>query len=331
MFRKQVLSFILMAIIMTLPIQAADADSPVTGLLFWDCCLKSIVDYSFQQRLPGSDNLEEAFRLAAGIPTRITPHVHGANKTDNIYLLDGFNHSDILTGIGAIEVTPEVVDEVDVITGAMPAEYGGGMGGRFNAITRSGTNQWHGRVRLDYVDTGWDEDPDNGYYYSSREYDYMKPTLTLDGPVIKDKLWFLASYSFYSYDFSSKTIGTYGQRYYDDIGLVSVNREHSVQQPFLKLTFRPNDNHLINMVYHSETTCDDNVSGDTGYGLPESFIDQEVSTTAYNFDWDWTVSPEYKAHFALGYIQHKLVCQSGFKLMVSSQTRQLPFQIRGQC
>jgi outer membrane receptor for ferrienterochelin and colicin len=40
----------------------------------------------------------------------------------------------------------DAIQEFSVLTGGFPAEYGRATGGIVNAITRSGTNQFHGTV-----------------------------------------------------------------------------------------------------------------------------------------------------------------------------------------
>src|SRR5262245_65438985 len=44
----------------------------------------------------------------------------------------------------------EAVQEVQVMRGVMPAEYGGVISGQVNLISKSGSNQWHGSLFENY-------------------------------------------------------------------------------------------------------------------------------------------------------------------------------------
>ncbi|MEP6634764.1 MAG: TonB-dependent receptor, partial [Luteimonas sp.] len=72
----------------------------------------------------------------------------------------------------------------------------GGVGGVINAVTKSGTNQFHGSVYGLYRDNNWAGENQNG----------LKPTLfdtestfgaTVGGPIVKDKLFFFFNYEKY--------------------------------------------------------------------------------------------------------------------------------------
>ena len=43
-------------------------------------------------------------------------------------------------------LSTEAIEEVNVVKGILPAEYGYALGGQVNVITRSGTNQFHGSL-----------------------------------------------------------------------------------------------------------------------------------------------------------------------------------------
>ncbi|HVC18250.1 MAG TPA: carboxypeptidase regulatory-like domain-containing protein [Rhodanobacter sp.] len=73
------------------------------------------------------------------------------------------------------------------------------VGADINAVTKSGTNQFHGSVYYVYRnanklvgDAGWLNSSDPGYHYSGYKKDWTGG-FTLGGPIIKDKLFFFAS------------------------------------------------------------------------------------------------------------------------------------------
>jgi hypothetical protein len=76
--------------------------------------------------------------------------ISGARPQQNNYRLDGVSINDYSNGgPGSVlggNLGVDAVQEFSVITGNISAEYGRTSGGVLNAITRSGTNQFHGGV-----------------------------------------------------------------------------------------------------------------------------------------------------------------------------------------
>jgi Carboxypeptidase regulatory-like domain/TonB dependent receptor len=74
----------------------------------------------------------------------ISPSIQGQNNRSNVYLLDGVNNNEAVSGSEIITVIPDDVLEMKVLTHYDSAQFGGGLGGTINVITKSGTNQFHG-------------------------------------------------------------------------------------------------------------------------------------------------------------------------------------------
>jgi len=81
-----------------------------------------------------------------GFGSQIT--IAGARPTQNNYRLDGVSINDYANGApGSVlggNLGVDAIQEFSVLTGNYSAEYGKTSGGVVNAITRSGTNQFHG-------------------------------------------------------------------------------------------------------------------------------------------------------------------------------------------
>ena len=50
-----------------------------------------------------------------------------------------------------IQLEPEAVEDLEVITGTFNAEYGRAMSGVVNAITKDGSNKFEGSFHLDFL------------------------------------------------------------------------------------------------------------------------------------------------------------------------------------
>jgi len=120
----------------------------------------------------------------------------GSETDANSFQLDGISTTSRSQGRVWLFPSPDIVEEVEIITLGAPAEYGHVPGAVFNVITRQGSNVLHGDVSYYHRSDGLmgrntDEDYDNGLpYYVDHFHDL---TASLGGPIVKDKLWFFGS------------------------------------------------------------------------------------------------------------------------------------------
>lgn len=137
--------------------------------------------------------------------------ISGARPQQNNYRLDGVSLNDYANGApgsvlgGSLGV--DAIQEFSVITSNYSAEYGKTSGGVVNAITRSGTNQFHGNVyeflrnsKLDaknYFDVG------NIPPFKRNQFGG-----TIGGPIQKDKTFFFADFEAIRQSLGITTIAT---------------------------------------------------------------------------------------------------------------------------
>ena len=119
--------------------------------------------------------------------------IAGAMTSGNLYLLDGQNIADSVYQTRGVAVIDDSIEEIQVVTGAMSAEYGDVDGGVINAITKSGGNEFTGSLRWELQNPDWNAVTP----YENRAVANIlgeTKTLNITGPILKDKLWFSASY-----------------------------------------------------------------------------------------------------------------------------------------
>src|SRR6266850_3494404 len=77
--------------------------------------------------------------------------IDGASGSENTFIVDGLEITRVDTGVlGLTKNIPfDFIREVQIKSAGYEAEYGGATGGVINAATRSGSNEFHGEVRLD--------------------------------------------------------------------------------------------------------------------------------------------------------------------------------------
>ncbi len=89
---------------------------------------------------------------------RIRSRVNGADPRNNNYMLDGGNNNDDVIGQRAgtqARTAIESVQEFQVITNQFDAQFGRTTGAIINAVTKSGTNVFHGSGFVFAQDADW--------------------------------------------------------------------------------------------------------------------------------------------------------------------------------
>lgn len=140
-------------------------------------------------------SMETVALLTPGVTTGVggRVQVRGAMTSGNLYLLDGQNIADNAYNNRGLSVIEDSIEETQIVTGAMSAEYGDVDGGVINSITRSGSNEFSGSLRWELSNPQWNSVTP----YQNRDTANIlgeTKTLSLSGPIIKDKLWFAGSY-----------------------------------------------------------------------------------------------------------------------------------------
>ena len=146
--------------------------------------------------LPAEQNLDDVLQtFSPGIADTglNAPHVRGAMSTGNAYLVDGQNIQDGFQQASGISLIEDAIQEVEVITGAIPAEYGQVEGGVVNAVTPSGGNDFHGYLRFELGDAAWNALQPMQDKASVLDHVDAQRSFTLGGPIVKDTLWFFVA------------------------------------------------------------------------------------------------------------------------------------------
>ena len=81
--------------------------------------------------------------------------INGAFAYDNIFLVDGVDINDNLFGTANSLFVTEAIQETQVLTSGISAEYGRFSGGVINVITKSGGNDFSGSYRLNMYKPSW--------------------------------------------------------------------------------------------------------------------------------------------------------------------------------
>lgn len=141
--------------------------------------------------------------------------INGSTGPENSFIIDGQETQNYKTGQinGNNDIPYQAVQEIQVKTSGFEAEFGGATGGVINAVTKSGSNQFHGEAGINFhtykFDAGPRPIPSNqllssvpetgqGFEYLPQKRDRgtdVFPTAVFSGPIIKNRLWFFAIHS----------------------------------------------------------------------------------------------------------------------------------------
>ena len=170
--------------------------------------------------------------------------VNGASGAENAYTVDGVVTNSLIDGRSRQNTVFEYLQEVQVKTTGINAEYGGALGGVISAVTKSGGNSVHGeahyyfegsalaagpvkRLVLDPVDdltVSYVQDDDN----PDRRNEVGG---SIGGPIVKDRMFYFGSFS------PRFTRRTNDYRFNNGTETGSITRKQTFMQAFGKATY----------------------------------------------------------------------------------------------
>ncbi|MDN3919742.1 TonB-dependent receptor [Roseateles violae] len=254
----------------------------------------------------------------------------GQNSRYNSITVDGVRINDTFgleaNGLPTIKqpISIDAIQAVQINVSNYDVTQQGYTGANINAVTKSGTNDLHGSLYYVYRD-----DNMAGKRYNRTTDTYTNPPpfkedvkgLTLGGPIIKDKLFFFASYEELSSNRDVPQFGPVGSSlvnvgitpdqikaaqdvaknfYGIDIGGIPAADTLLVKDSLLKLDWNISDNHRANIRY---TKTDQSQPIAPGFSATTLSLDSRWYTTAKTIesvvgqwfaDWTDTFSTELK-------------------------------------
>jgi len=136
------------------------------------------------------ENVGSVVNMQAGV---VNGHFRGGRLTEVTYMIDGVHVDETFGGNGAaVEIQPEAVQDLEVITGTFNAEYGRAMSGVVNVVTKDGGQKFEGSASTalsfyltDNTDIFIGLTP-----YLNRSQDLK---FSLGGPVLGEKITFFTN------------------------------------------------------------------------------------------------------------------------------------------
>jgi len=130
---------------------------------------------------------------SGGVGQGYGPAVAGQRPDNNSFFLDGVSNNNYYNPAWLMYVSNEAIGEFTMLQNQFAPEFGGGSGGIFNALVKSGTNEMHGSI-YEYLQNRKLNAVDALYavqgYTSNPRFDNNRLGATIGGPIIKNKLFY---------------------------------------------------------------------------------------------------------------------------------------------
>jgi hypothetical protein len=259
----------------------------------------------------------------------------GQNPRYNAIRIDGVSASDTF-GLEANNmptrrqpVAMDAIEALNIDLASYDVTITGATGAVIDAVTKSGTNEFHGSVYGTYRnDSMVGDDPPTAANPDGAEFNGFEDEktygATLGGPLLKDKLFFFANYEKFEQgapgaDLSSSPIGagtisqtdieriqTIAAGYGIDAGSLESNSDTELEEYAVKLDWNINDAHRASLRYsnldQSKLRLNGFFTGATGgVGLSSYWYqhDKEIESWVGQVFSDWTdnFSTEFKASY----------------------------------
>lgn len=150
-------------------------------------------------RLPIGRTPQAIAQLSPGLTTN-TPNagqltISGGFAYDNVFLVDGVDINDNLFGTANNLFIEDALEQAQVLTSGISAEYGRFSGGVINVVTRSGGDTFSGSYRATLTNDAWIARTPLEREEGINKISKVNPVheATFGGPVVPTKLWFFGA------------------------------------------------------------------------------------------------------------------------------------------
>ena len=239
--------------------------------------------------------------------TEFTPNggqlvINGSFAFDNVFMINGVDINDNLFANPQNLFIEDAIEETQVLTSGISAEYGRFSGGVVNAITKSGGNNFSGSFRTNFTNPHWSKEVPFEVSRGITHPDILQKSYegVFGGPIVKDKLWFFASgrYAPLQNPFTVQQTG------------VQVIQDDKNKRGEVKLTATVAPNHTIQGGYLNNARTVSNTSGLSSLiADPQSLITRSLPNSYY-------------------YTNYKGVIGNG--MLVEAQYSQRRFEFQGE-
>ncbi len=223
--------------------------------------------------------------------------VQGSNVRQNYYSMDGFQMQDAAVGYFIGDIDYDTIQEVQVTTGGISAEFGQASGGVFNFITKSGGDRFSGGARLYANSPGLtasnltDELRAKGVTAPTSIKSRTQSSFDLGGPILRRRMWFYGDFGRTDYTQTvSALAGVVDPESHGWTDLAKVTWQANLSNQFL-FSHQSRHDHWIPANADAGAVPDPAVLARYNEPADGSWIYNTRNQTNYLLQWTSTLSP----------------------------------------
>ena len=265
------------------------AEAPIIEVTRTD--ISTVIDRQKIEDLPLLDrDFSDLTILQAGV---LDGRNNALQSASNEVIVDGVSNEAVIQGTEGQYLPADAIQEFRIMTNNAVAEYGNAAGMIRTAVTRSGTNDFRGRVNYFFRD----ETLSNPNYFVKHE-EYEGPELPkgewqkapyarhnfggfLGGPIVKDKAHFFLLYE-------GTQMTEYAAITSPLVSPETVEQTSSINSFFAKINYQVNQKNLLNLRFSSSPAKSENL-GVGGLNTKERAYD--TKSWGFQIVGNWTLYP----------------------------------------
>ena len=137
------------------------------------------------------ESVGSVVNMQAGV---VNGHFRGGRNTEVTYMIDGVQVDETFGGSSAtVDIQPEAVQDLEVITGTFNAEYGRAMSGVVNVVTKDGGPEFEGFYSFGFS-SFYTDNTDIFVGVSPENNNSQDLKFNLGGPILGDKITFFTNF-----------------------------------------------------------------------------------------------------------------------------------------
>jgi hypothetical protein len=261
------------------------------------------------ERLPVARDATEVALLAPGTVRGEFGGVSfgGSSVAENVVYINGLNVTDFYNRVGFSSVPFSFFKEFQIKTGGYSVEFGRTTGGVLNAVTKSGTNEFHAGAEFVWAPDALqsEQGDEDGIVARYDEFDRKSLNLYASGAIVQDHLFFYGMYE--ARDNASQNTNNLASSFFednDDTGFWGA-----------KLDWQINDSHLVEFLAFSDSS--ENVEDAYGFDLASGQRTAlSNTTTTENGGDNWSLT--YTGYLTDTFSMKALYGNNGRDVVVSS-------------
>ncbi|MDP1831006.1 MAG: carboxypeptidase regulatory-like domain-containing protein [Geothrix sp.] len=252
--------------------------------------LKTSITSDVINSLPTGQSYRDLVKLIPGVQysqdTTRSPSAGGSGQ-DNVHMFDGVNVNLPLFGTMSAEPSSHDVDQIAISKGGADATgFNRSAGYSINSISKSGTNAFTGELSYQWLPTSLFErrvSPTAAKYEQEQDY----TVANVGGPIVKERLFFFASY--YRPTASRKN----GTNLYG----AAPDYKSTRDEFFGKLTYAPTTNLLIHGSYRTSDKTETASTIPLATVAPTTLAGSKIKMDIATLEASWAITPSSFLNF----------------------------------